>query len=96
MSKRPEEVKEKDFSCARPLPAIPTDCTRPWFAPAPVGKNTLDTMLKDMCKEAGIIGHKTNYSLRATGVSELFEAGVPEKIIKEKNGTSFPRGTSCL
>ena len=39
-----------------------------------------------MCKEAGIVGCKTNHSLRATGASELFEAGVPEKIIKEQTG----------
>ena len=43
-------------------------------------------MSKDMCQVAGIEGHKTNHSLRATGASELFEAGVPEKIIKERTG----------
>ena len=41
-------------------------------------------MFKDMCSEAHISGRKTNHSLRATGASELFEAGVPEKIIKER------------
>ena len=43
-------------------------------------------MLKEICSEAGITGHKTNHSLRTTGASELFEAGVPEKIIKERTG----------
>ena len=43
-------------------------------------------MLKDMCQEAGIEGHKTNHSLRATGASEVFEASAPEKIIKEETG----------
>ena len=43
-------------------------------------------MLKDMCFEAGIAGHKTNHSLRVTGASELFQAGVLEKIIKERTG----------
>ena len=115
MSKLPEEVKEKNFFYALPLPAIPTDCTRPWFnvimlkdhglhlyllgkthnvegpwfAPVPV------IMLKDMCKEAGIVGHKTNHSLRATGASELFEAGVPEDY-QGMNKTLFPRSTSYL
>ncbi len=37
-----------------------------------------------MCAEAGVSGHKTNHSLRATGASELFEAGVPEQMIKER------------
>ena len=86
ISKLPSEVKEKDFFYARPLPSIPTDSAKPWFAPLPVGKNTLNTMLKDMCSEAGITGHKTNHSLRATGTSELFAAGVPEIIIKERTG----------
>ena len=43
--------------------------------------STLASFLK--CSEAGITGHKTNHSLRATDASELFEAGVPEKIIKK-------------
>ena len=32
-----------------------------------------------MCHDAGIGGHNTNHSLGATGASELFAAGVPEK-----------------
>ena len=43
-------------------------------------------MLKDMCHDTAIGGRKTNHSLRATGASELFAAGVPEKIIKERTG----------
>ena len=43
-------------------------------------------MLKDMCHDAAIGGRKTNHSLRATGALELFAAGVPEKIIKERTG----------
>ncbi len=39
-----------------------------------------------MRSEAQIDGRKTNHSLRATGASELFQAGVPEKIIKERTG----------
>ena len=45
-------------------------------------------MLKDMCKEAHIQGRKTNQLLRATGTSELFKTGVPEKIIIEWTGHS--------
>ena len=29
-------------------------------------------------------GKKTNHSLRATGASELFKRGVPEKIVQER------------
>ena len=46
----------------------------------------LASMLKDMFCEAKIGGHKTKHSLHATGASELFEARVPEKIIKERTG----------
>ena len=43
-------------------------------------------MVKDICANAGIEGQKTNHSLRATGASELFHAGVPEKVIQERTG----------
>jgi hypothetical protein len=34
----------------------------------------------------GISGKKTNHSLRVTGASCLYEAGVPEKIIQQRTG----------
>ena len=37
-------------------------------------------------KAADIKDHKTNHSLQATGATELYTAGVPEKIIKERTG----------
>ena len=37
-----------------------------------------------MYSEAGIQGTKTNHSLRATGVSEVFQVGVPDNFIKER------------
>lgn len=39
-----------------------------------------------MCADAGIQGHKTNHSLRVAGVSSLFDAGVPQRIIQARNG----------
>ena len=86
IKKLPEEVKRQDFFYARPRTKLPKNPDEPWYAPVPAGRNILSPMLKDMCFEAGIHGHKTNHSLRATGASELFEAGVPEKIIKERTG----------
>ena len=38
-----------------------------------------------MCAAAGI-EKKTNHSLRATGTSAMFHAGVPEKIIRDVTG----------
>ena len=45
------------------------------------GKNTLDQKLKKMCHLAGINGNITNHSLRATAATQMFELGVPEKVI---------------
>ena len=67
-------------------PAAVFDICKPWFTARPIGKNSLGKMVKEICLDAGISGHKTNHSLCATGVSDLFQAGVPEKIIKERSG----------
>ncbi len=85
-SKLPPDAWKKDYFYARPLRNVPSDPDKPWFSPVQVGKNMLATMLKNMCSEAQIDGRKTNHSLRATGASELLQAGVPEKIIKERTG----------
>ena len=86
MSKLPAEAKAKDIFYVRPLEKMPSDDTKPWFTGVPVGRNKLSKMVPDMCKEAKISGHKTNHSLRATGATELYTAGVPEKIIQERTG----------
>ena len=64
-----------------------------WYSSVPIGRNKLAQMVSDVCKEAGIQGHKSNHSLRATGATELFIAGVPEKIIQERTGH---RSIECL
>ena len=43
-------------------------------------------MVQDMCSDAGIEGKKTNHSLRVSGASTLFEAGVPERVIQQRTG----------
>ena len=43
-------------------------------------------MVPTMCAEAGMVEKKTNHSLRAAGVSQLFEAGVDEKLIQSRSG----------
>lgn len=62
--------------------------SEPWYNSCPVGKNTLATMLKRMCVEAGITEPKTNPSLRATGTTRLFQGNVPEKFIQKITGHS--------
>ena len=43
-------------------------------------------MLKTMCFEAGVEGNKSNHSLRAYAATELFQAGIPEKVIQDRTG----------
>ena len=57
-----------------------------WYDRAAVGVHKLKKYLECMCKEAGIQGKKTNHSLRATGATALFSAGVPEKLIRGVTG----------
>ena len=65
------------------FPALDTNAA--WFFMQPVGRNTLASMVKSMCSQISVTG-KTNYSLRATGATRLFEANVPEKLIEERTG----------
>ena len=63
-----------------------TVCTAPWYTATPIGKHTLNDKVKKMCLTAGVQGNKTNHSLRATGATQMYESGVPEKIIQERTG----------
>ena len=82
----PPEAVDKDVFYLTPLPKVPTDTTKPWFKIIPVGKNRLNTMLREMCAEAGITANYTNHSLRAYGTTTMFQAGVSEKLIKQRTG----------
>lgn len=42
--------------------------------------------MSKMCEEAGISEKKTNHSLRASGASAMFNADIPEKVIKSVTG----------
>ena len=86
LSKIPASAVSKDVFYLQPVPKVPSDSSKPWFLVIPVGRNTLSTMVRDICTEGGIDGNKTNHSLRATGASSLFTAGVPEKIIQQRSG----------
>ena len=60
---------------------------RVWFSfdKSPVGVNTLNQILPDMCKAAGL-KRKTSHSLRVTCASTLFNAGVDSKLIRDRTG----------
>ena len=81
----PKPPENMEFFFAKPLEKLPSDTRAPWFHSVPIGKNTLGGLLAEICKEAGI-EKKTNHSLRATGATAMFAAGVPEKMIKEVTG----------
>ena len=49
-------------------------------------KNTVSKVVSEMFEEAGVSERRTNLSLRAAGVSQLFEAEVNEKIIQKNSG----------
>ena len=57
----------------------------PWFDCAAIGKNKLGAFMESICAEAGVT-RKTNHSLRATGATALFNASVPEKLIRDVTG----------
>ena len=86
MQKLPSEAFSRDNFYVQPCLTVPDDPSKPWFTSNPIGKNTLSKMVKEMCLEGGVSGRKTNHSLRATGVSDLYHAGVPEKVIQERSG----------
>ncbi len=57
-----------------------------WYSDRPLGVNTLREMVKCLASAAGLTGKFTNHSLRATAASRMYQAGVPEKFIKEITG----------
>ena len=61
------------------------DPSKPLFASQPCGANKLSAMVKEIFVQVGITS-KMNHSLRATGVSEMFRSGVPEKLVQERTG----------
>lgn len=69
----------------RPLGKVPTG-NRPWFCRSRVGINKLKTFVPEISAECGIDVHYTNHSLRATAVTRMYNAGVPEALIAEKSG----------
>ena len=86
LSKLPQEVIKNDVLFVKPLDNATEDGTKPWYSRTPVGRNTLDTKSCKMCSFTGIKGRVTNHSMRATSVTQMYETGVPEKVIQERTG----------
>ena len=77
----PTSVKQWQFLLAVIVSGIA------WFSVQPCGKNYLAKMVPTMCAKAGMEEKKTHNSLRTAGVSQLFEAGVDEKLIQSRSVT---------
>ena len=72
------------FLCYSLSKVAPSDDV--WYSTRKVQTNPLHSIVKQICAQAGIERQKTNHSLRATAVTQLYEAGVPEKLIQEHTG----------
>lgn len=57
-----------------------------WYSSKPLGHNTLTKTIGRLCEEAGIMGYKTNHSLRATTATRLYQSGVDEQLVMERTG----------
>ena len=86
ISKLPKEAKAKGTFYMKPKAAVPQDPHSPWFYAIPVGHNTLAEMMKKLSSQGKLDQEFTNHSLRAYGVTKLYNSNVPEKIIMERSG----------
>ena len=77
------EVRSDKQKCNFYLQSL--ECPNPaqWYSNQVAGLNTLRKTVKEMLKSAKLDGFFTNYSLRCTITTHLFQAGVDRKIIKE-------------
>ena len=57
-----------------------------WYGEQVVGIDSLKKVVKNLLGRANMGGYFTNHSLRCTGGTRLFQAGVERKIVKEITG----------
>ena len=94
MEKLPVEAKEKNVLYLSPLQKF-TKESKSWLSLVPLGRNTLDRFVKDLCHEAGIEG-KTNHSKQLVQrkrterkfLKNLFNLGQDTKVLKHFARTS--------
>ena len=85
LDKLPAYAFERDIFYCRPLQKYTQDGN--WYAASPIGHNTLNAMLKTIFSKAEVDTENiSNHSLRATAVTRMYEAGIPEKQIMERSG----------
>lgn len=85
-SKVPESAKAKDLFYCKPKTKY-TAADNCWYFDIPIGRNILARKLNEMFEAASLdCDCICNHSLRATGISRLYNKGVPEKLIMERSG----------
>lgn len=57
-----------------------------WYSTKPLGHNTISKTISRLCSAAGILGYKTNHSLRATAATRLYQSGIDEQLVMERTG----------
>ena len=57
-----------------------------WYGEQVLGINSIRKVVKNMLSSAEIDGYFTNHSLRRSGCTRLFQAGIDRKIVKEISG----------
>ena len=57
-----------------------------WYLDKPVGINTLQNVVKNLCETAGLPGYYTNHSLRSSSATRMYRSGIDEQIISEITG----------
>jgi integrase len=63
-----------------------------WYQRSAVGHNVLAGTVARLFKSAGIAGHYSNHSLRATSAIRLFDAGLDEQLIMALTGHTSSAG----
>ena len=61
-----------------------------WYTGQPLGKNTMASMMKRISEKASLSRYFTNHSVRATCITKLAKAGVPDSVIMATSGHRRP------
>ena len=86
VSKLPAAAKERDLFYCKPKVKFSND-DEEWYYNAPIGRNILASLLKEICSSAGLdCSNIQNHSLRANSISRMYSHGVPEKQMMERSG----------
>jgi hypothetical protein len=57
-----------------------------WYSRQPLGVHTIQKVVPEICRKAGLQGHFTNHSLRVTAATNLYRNNVDEQLIMERTG----------